>query len=597
MFCIRCGTQLPAGSRSCSRCGAEQGFGAGPESTMGLNNAFNRYMGGEKPLIGGRQPDDLVGQTIDGKYRLEAVLGAGGMGVVYRAARLLIGDTVAIKIILPEHVSDQRAIQRFRREAQATAMLKHPNAVAIYDFGTTSEGLVYLVMELIEGHSLRQIIREQGPLSPQAASVIINQVCSALDEAHRRNMVHRDLKPDNIIVTTTPSGPLVKVLDFGLAKMLDPETTSGNLTQTGTVMGTPFYMSPEQFMGDELDGRSDVYSLGIVLYEMLTGAVPFNSPTPTAVVVQHVNQAPRPLRAIDGRIPPAVEAVVLRALEKRRDARQQTAGALAQELSFAVRGETPSPQVFSQYPQGSAASQPAATGTGGTRETVPTMALNTPASGSNAFSHIASPMPFTGAPPPYSGEVPKAGGGRKLLPAVVAAVFALGLAGGGVAWWLLAGSDGSQAENVNQPAQEKTVTNRNSGASQSAKPEVNAANPADTEFRSLNEKRLNATPSEFPEVMESLKAAENRYPTDYRFTYERAKLSVAGTRDHHEAFNLLFTAGRKAIDAGKSAEMLSDMARDGGGDFRRLSRGHSEWQTLESALRSKDKTALSVSSH
>lgn len=278
----------------------------------------------------------LIGKTIDGKYRIESILGEGGMGTVYLSTRLMIGDTVAVKILHSAQVSDPQAIERFRREAQAAARLKHQNAVTIYDFGVSSEGLVYLVMELAEGHSLRDIIKQQGPVTPSAAAEIMSQVCAALDEAHRQNIVHRDLKPDNIIVAVTNTGLRAKVLDFGIAKMRD--LTASNLTQTGAVMGTPYYMSPEHCMGEELDHRSDIYSLGIVLFEMLAGVVPFNSPISTAVVVQHVNQAPPSLRALNASISAPVEAVVMRALAKRRDLRQQTAVQLAQELVAAVEG-------------------------------------------------------------------------------------------------------------------------------------------------------------------------------------------------------------------------------------------------------------------
>ncbi|HEX7957015.1 MAG TPA: protein kinase, partial [Pyrinomonadaceae bacterium] len=203
-----------------------------------------------------------------------------------------------------------------------------------YDFGVTEDGLVYLVMELVGGESLRRIIRERGPLTPSAAGEVMRQVCSALDEAHRQGIVHRDLKPDNIIVETAQQGLRVKVLDFGIAKLRD--TAASNLTQTGSVMGTPHYMSPEQCVGEELDSRSDIYSLGVVLFEMLCGTVPFNSPTSTAVVVQHVTQPPPSLRAVNMSIPDAVERVVRHALEKRREDRPQTAGALAAELDAAV---------------------------------------------------------------------------------------------------------------------------------------------------------------------------------------------------------------------------------------------------------------------
>lgn len=191
-------------------------------------------------------------------------------------------------------------------------------------------------MELVEGQDLRRILRRQGPLTQGVAAEITRQVCAALDEAHRQGVMHRDLKPENIIVGQTADGPHVKVLDFGIASLAD--LTSHRLTQTGGVVGTPHYMSPEHCMGQELDGRADVYSLGVTLFEMLTGIVPFDSPTPTAIVVQHVNQQPPPLRSINSSISPAVEAVVLRALAKRREDRPPTAGALAQDLLAAVGG-------------------------------------------------------------------------------------------------------------------------------------------------------------------------------------------------------------------------------------------------------------------
>ena len=279
---------------------------------------------------------DLIGVTIDDKYHIDSKLGEGGMGAVYRATRLMIGDAVAIKVLHSEQMSDPQVIERFRREAQAAARLKHPNVVTIHDFGVSSKNLVYLVMELIEGDSLRALIKEQRPLPFSTTGEIIFQVCAALEEAHRRNIVHRDLKPDNIIVTTSSAGLRVKVLDFGIAKLRDLAVTADNLTQTGMVLGTPRYMSPEQCMGEELDGRSDIYSLGIVLYEMLSGTVPFNSPSMSALIVQQVTQTPPPLRALNVRISPAIERTVMRALEKQREARPPTADALARELRYAI---------------------------------------------------------------------------------------------------------------------------------------------------------------------------------------------------------------------------------------------------------------------
>ncbi|HEY5883567.1 MAG TPA: SUMF1/EgtB/PvdO family nonheme iron enzyme [Pyrinomonadaceae bacterium] len=329
IICSTCGSSNAAAGRFCNNCGAPLGV---PPSAYADTITAARQ---DSATLDVTTHDQLTGRVIDGRYRIDSLIGIGGMGSVYRATRVVIGDEVAVKILHTERVADPHTPERFRREAQAAARLKHPNAVSIYDFGVSGDGLQYLVMELLEGESLRQIIKQQGTVEPSLAAEITAQTCAALDEAHRHHIVHRDIKPDNIIVNSTPAGLRVKVLDFGIAKLRDD--AASHLTQTGSVMGTPHYMSPEQCLGEELDARADIYSMGIVLYEMLCGRVPFNSPISTAVVVQHVNQPPPPLRSFNADISPQVESAVLHALQKARDARPLTAGTFARTFSAAAQ--------------------------------------------------------------------------------------------------------------------------------------------------------------------------------------------------------------------------------------------------------------------
>lgn len=330
MICPDCKTLNGDAASFCNSCGAT--LNSARAAAYAKTAAMTSEVTAQGPPP---NRDPLIGCSIDGRYRLDSLIGRGGMGAVYSATRLLIGDEVAVKILHTEQGGDPHAAERFRREARAAARLKHPNAVSIYDFGVSSDGLQFLVMELVEGKSLREVTRTQGPLDSSLVAEIASQICAALDEAHRQHIVHRDIKPDNIIVNFTPAGLRVKVLDFGIAKLRDD--TASHLTQTGSVMGTPHYMSPEQCLGEELDSRADIYSVGIVVYELLCGRVPFNSPISTAVVVQHVNQPPPSLLGINPTIPAEVEAVVFHALEKSRHARPATAGALAQELVIASR--------------------------------------------------------------------------------------------------------------------------------------------------------------------------------------------------------------------------------------------------------------------
>src|SRR5262249_10316438 len=288
-------------------------------------------------LADAAQADPLVNTLLDDKYRLDARVGEGGMGFVYRATHVQMENTVAVKVLHSDLASDQVAVERFRREARAAAQIRHPNAVAVTDFGVTRKaGTAYLVMEFLEGGDLRRKIKREKRLDCAEAIVIMSQTCAALNAAHEKGIIHRDLKPDNIwLLESTNPYAQVKVLDFGIAK-LKATAEASNLTQKGMIVGTPYYMSPEHCRSEELDPRSDIYSLGIILYEMLTGKVPFEGSSPLQVMYKHNTERPKPLSQLSPDIPPQIEKVVLRALEKRKEDRQGSALELAAELEEAL---------------------------------------------------------------------------------------------------------------------------------------------------------------------------------------------------------------------------------------------------------------------
>ena len=280
--------------------------------------------------------DPLIGQTLDGKYRIERPLGVGGMGTVYRARHMLIDRAVAVKVLNQRLFEDEAARVRFQREAKAAGRLQHLNAVAVTDFGQSSEGYVYIVMELLEGRNLREILAKEAPLETARAVSLMLQASAAVAAAHDAGVIHRDLKPANIFVTQSADAPsIVKVLDFGIAKLaadtLDDDEPH-TLTQLGAMIGTPRYMSPEQCTGLELTPAADVYSLGVILYEMLTGTVPFSGSTPLAIAVKQTSEYPRPPKEIVAAIPDDLERVVLHALEKDPLDRPRNAAEFRSEL-------------------------------------------------------------------------------------------------------------------------------------------------------------------------------------------------------------------------------------------------------------------------
>ena len=280
--------------------------------------------------------DPLIGHTLDGKYRIEHQLGVGGMGTVYRARHVIIDRAVAVKVLNQRLFEDESARVRFHREARAAGRLQHLNAVAVTDFGQTEEGYVYIVMELLEGRNLRGILAKEAPLETARAVSLMLQASAAVAAAHDAGVIHRDLKPGNIFVTQGADSPsVVKVLDFGIAKLaaetLDDDEPN-TLTQVGAMIGTPRYMSPEQCTGQELTPAADVYSLGVILYEMLTGMVPFSGSSPLAIAVKQTSEYPRPPKEIVAAIPDDLENVVLHALEKNPQDRPANAAAFRAEL-------------------------------------------------------------------------------------------------------------------------------------------------------------------------------------------------------------------------------------------------------------------------
>lgn len=283
------------------------------------------------------QTDPFLGRTLDGKYRIEQRIGRGGSGTVYRARHLLIHRTVAVKVLSLELVSDEDALARFRREAAMAGRLKHFNIVSVTDFGITPDGVAYLVMDFIEGKSLRRILDAQGTVAPDKLVGWIKPICSAVHAAHRKGIIHRDLKPDNVMIEVVDGEEIPRVLDFGIAKLMDAVAAGTDFTtETGSVMGTPHYMSPEQCEGKPLDARSDIYSLGTLVYELLTGNVPFPGKVTTTIMMQQVTAAPRPLRDLRPDLPEAVELCIMRALSKNPAARQSTALDFALEFEAAL---------------------------------------------------------------------------------------------------------------------------------------------------------------------------------------------------------------------------------------------------------------------
>jgi tRNA A-37 threonylcarbamoyl transferase component Bud32 len=329
-FCAACELFLNKEAMFCAECGLPltlpRAKGAHPYYDSNYNSSL--------PTIRLANPDRLIGHVIDGKYQLSAKLGEGGMSVVYRARRIHIGDDVAVKILTKKFVNDDAALTRFRREARAAALLRHPNIITIHDFGEANDehSPAYIVMEFVRGTPLSGLLKSENHFSVGRGERLMRGICAGVAAAHRQSVVHRDLKPENILVVAPEDDfelESVRVVDFGLAKLMtDPDTPS-----TDWVVGTPYYMSPEQCLGEPLDARSDVYSLGVMFYEMLSGKRPFADTTVSGVINRHLSDPPPPLSPALA-IPRRISTGIMQALAKDPNSRPQTATELARQMQL-----------------------------------------------------------------------------------------------------------------------------------------------------------------------------------------------------------------------------------------------------------------------
>jgi eukaryotic-like serine/threonine-protein kinase len=292
-----------------------------------------------EPVLDARQ-DPLIGQVLDGRYRVESVLGEGGMGIVYKAVHAALRKPLAIKVLRPEVSKNEQIVARFRQEAQSASQIGNQHIIDISDFGALPDGSTYFVMEFLSGRSLTTAF-EQDRISPERAIHIAKQLCKALGAAHENGIVHRDMKPDNVqLIERGDDKDFVKVLDFGIAKV---GSGTSKLTQAGQVFGTPHYMSPEQCAGTAVDHRTDIYAIGVILYEMATGSVPFDADNLMGILTKHLYENPIPPHELPPpvNVPPALEAVILKCLAKKPEQRYQSMSELLGDLEAVESGLTP----------------------------------------------------------------------------------------------------------------------------------------------------------------------------------------------------------------------------------------------------------------
>ena len=437
-------------------------------------------------------PADLVGTTIDKRFTLVEVIGAGGMGAVFRARQHSMDRDVAVKVLRRDVASDEGAVRRFLREARAASRLVSPHSITVFDFGQTDDGLLYLAMELLLGRSLARLLHDEaGPVEPLRSVRIMEQVMDSLAEAHAAGVLHRDLKPDNLFVLEgVGRQDFVKVLDFGIAKFLEGDCATV-LTGTGMAFGTPTYMSPEQAQARELDQRSDLYSAGVVLYEMLAGVPPFEGDTPLAVMLKKVQSPPPPLSSIAGvAMPPALDALVGRLLSLDPAGRPGSAIEVKALLARALEPVPAAPATVAIGVIGSGA----ATSPGAIAPAVPEAAVREESSSAATTVREArgglrpvavEPMPPRGAD--ELARAPRRSG--YVVPVAVAAVVVLAAIAAVIVAGTREAATGGPAEvpapvvQAQAPAVQDAVTQTSADVAQSAPvavpaPEVVAARPA-----------------------------------------------------------------------------------------------------------------------
>jgi serine/threonine-protein kinase len=292
----------------------------------------------------------MIGRTLAGRYRIVKLVGSGGMGAVYQAKTIGIEQDVAIKILREEVAEAPGVTDRFEREAKIMASLRHPNVPRLFDFGRTADGRVYLVSEYIPGHSLLRVLRDEGPVGGRRTLRWMRQIASVLGEAHQRGIVHRDLKPANLMIESVGGEEVVKILDFGIAHV-----STSAVTASGSVIGTPGYMAPEQIAGQYVDGRADFYALGAIGYECLSGRPPFEDPSPLVLLYRHIEELPRSFRERTSplAVHPAVEDLIMRLLSKQADARPPSAASLVAEIDDLLRLVSPEDAFFEESTIGS----------------------------------------------------------------------------------------------------------------------------------------------------------------------------------------------------------------------------------------------------